>query len=42
MKKNPEVWWSKVCGLYAERKMSHRLFRKLQSQYEFLTRKDKK
>ena len=42
MKKNLDEWWSKICGLYASRAITGRVFRKFELQYNNFNKKDSK
>lgn len=39
--KDVEKWYSKVCGKFARGKITARLFRKFQTQYDNMTKKSR-
>ncbi len=40
MKRDVDSWWGKICGLYASRAITGRLFRKFELQYQNMNKKD--
>jgi len=40
MKKDLDTWWSKICGLYASRAITSRVFRKFELQYQNSNKRD--